>query len=127
PSEWEPACPDFAEHPERQAYLADLVAALDDADVDALIYPSWLSQPAPLDRANEEYRGDNSQRVAPATGTPAVSVPMGFAASGLPAGLQLLGRPFADGLLLRLAYSYERATAHRRPPAGFPALAEGGG
>ena len=127
PSEWEPACPDFAEHPERQAYLADLVAAMDDADVDALIYPSWLSQPAPLDRANEEYRGDNSQRVAPATGTPAVSVPMGFAASGLPAGLQLLGRPFDDGRLLRLAYSYERATAHRRPPAGFPALADGGG
>jgi Asp-tRNA(Asn)/Glu-tRNA(Gln) amidotransferase A subunit family amidase len=127
PSEWDPACPDFAEHPERQAYLADLVAAMDDAGVDALVYPSWLSQPAPIDRANEEYRGDNSQRVAPATGTPAVSVPMGFAASGLPAGLQLLGRPYDDALLLRLAYAYEQATAHRRPPAGFPALGADGG
>jgi Asp-tRNA(Asn)/Glu-tRNA(Gln) amidotransferase A subunit family amidase len=48
---------------------------------------------------------------------------MGFAASGLPAGLQLLGRPWDDGRLLAFAYAYEQATMHRRPPPEFPALA----
>ena len=41
-------------------------------------------------------------------------------AKGMPAGLQLLARPFAEGLLLRVAYAYEPATLHRRPPPLFP-------
>lgn len=122
PGDWEEACPDFADHPGRQAFLADLVDAMDAAEVDALIYPTWLAPPAHLDRAGEEYRGDNSQRVAPATGTPAVTVPMGETYGGLPAGLQILGRPWADARLLVFAYAYEQATGHRRPPPGFPPL-----
>jgi Asp-tRNA(Asn)/Glu-tRNA(Gln) amidotransferase A subunit family amidase len=95
---------------------------MDSAQVDALIYPSWTHPPAHLDRAGAEYRGDNSQRVAPATGLPALTVPMGFTYGSLPAGLQLLGRPYAEGTLFRLAYAYEQGTGHRRPPEGFPEL-----
>jgi len=123
PSLWEPACPDYLEHEGRQAYLNELVAAMDAAGVDALIYPSWLSPPAHIDKGREEYRGDNSQRVAPATGMPAITVPMGFSYEKLPAGLQILGRPYAEGLLFRFAYAFEQGTHHRRPPEGFPALA----
>lgn len=123
PAQGEDPCPDFADHPERQAFLAELVDAMDAATVDALIYPSWLAPPAPIDRAREEYRGDNSQRLAPATGTPAITVPMGFTYGELPAGLQILARPYDEGLLFRFAYAYEQATLHRRPPGGFPALA----
>lgn len=122
PSEWEMPCPDFADHPERQAFLAELVGAMDAAGVDALIYPSWSHPPAPLDRAVEEYRGDNSQVIAPATGTPAITVPMGYTYGGWPAGLQVLGRPYAEGLLFRLAFAYEQGTRHRRPPEGFSEL-----
>lgn len=122
PAQWEEPCPDFAEHPERQAFLAELIEAMDAAEVDALIYPSWLAPPAHLDRAGEEYRGDNSQRLAPPTGTPAITVPMGFTYGDLPAGLQLLARPYDEGLLFQLAYAYEQATLHRRAPAGYPTL-----
>ena len=122
PALWDPPCPDFFEHEGRQAYLADLVAAMDEAGVDAVVYPSWTSPPAHIDRAREEYRGDNSQRVAPATGMPAITVPMGFSYGHLPAGLQILGRPYAEGLLFKLAYAFEQGTQHRRPPDGFPAL-----
>lgn len=122
PADGDPPCPDFADHPERQAFLADLVAAMDVAGVDALIYPSWSHPPAPLDRAVEEYRGDNSQVIAPATGTPAITVPMGYTYGGLPAGLQILGRPYAEELLFRLAYAYEQGTSHRRAPEGFAEL-----
>jgi aspartyl-tRNA(Asn)/glutamyl-tRNA(Gln) amidotransferase subunit A len=51
------------------------------------------------------------------TGLPAISVPCGFTAAGLPLGLQLAGRPFQEATILRAAYAYEQATEHhlRRP------------
>ena len=122
PSEWDPPCPDYLQHEGRQAYRNALETAMDDAEVDAVIYPSWTSPPAHIDRAREEYRGDNSQRVAPATGLPAITVPMGFSYGNLPAGLQILGRAYSEGTLFRLAYAYEQGTHHRRPPDGFPSL-----
>ena len=122
PSEWEEPCPDYLENDGRQAFLADLVAAMDAAGVDALVYPSWRCVPAHIDRGREEYCGDNSQEVAPATGMPAITVPMGFTYGSLPAGLQILARPYDEGLLFRYAYAYEWATRHRRPPDGFGGL-----
>jgi Asp-tRNA(Asn)/Glu-tRNA(Gln) amidotransferase A subunit family amidase len=123
PPTWSPPCPEFADHPGRQAFLADVTGAMDAAGVDLLVYPSWTYPPATLDRADEDYRGDNSQRVAPATGMPAATVPMGFSRGGrLPAGLQLLARRWDDGLLLQVAYAYEQKTGHRRPPEGFAEL-----
>jgi len=49
-------------------------------------------------------------------GVPAVVVPGGFYASGLPFGLELSGRPWKDGDLLGWAFAYEQATKHRKPP-----------
>ncbi|MFI6786248.1 amidase [Nonomuraea sp. NPDC050383] len=49
---------------------------------------------------------------------PAASVPAGFTEDGLPVGVQIVGRPFADAQVLRVAAAFERATGHglRRPP-----------
>lgn len=51
------------------------------------------------------------------TGCPALSVPAGFTASGLPVGLQIVGRRWADLEVLQLAHGFECATRHgeRRP------------
>jgi aspartyl-tRNA(Asn)/glutamyl-tRNA(Gln) amidotransferase subunit A len=52
------------------------------------------------------------------TGAPALTVPCGSAASGLPVGLQIVGRPFDDATVLRVGHAYEQATDwHRRQPA----------
>ncbi len=53
------------------------------------------------------------------TGHPAVSVPCGFSRDGLPIGMQLVGRPFDEATILRIAHQYQRNTDwHRRiPPA----------
>jgi aspartyl-tRNA(Asn)/glutamyl-tRNA(Gln) amidotransferase subunit A len=47
-------------------------------------------------------------------GTPGISVPCGFTRGGLPIGLQLLGQPFDEARLLRVAYAYEQATPWRK-------------
>jgi aspartyl-tRNA(Asn)/glutamyl-tRNA(Gln) amidotransferase subunit A len=51
-------------------------------------------------------------------GLPAISVPCGFTASGLPIGLQISGAPFAESTVLAVAHAYEQATDWhaRRPP-----------
>jgi amidase len=53
------------------------------------------------------------------TGHPAISVPAGFTAEGLPVGLQIVGRARDDWGVLQLAHAFEGATNHwrRRPPA----------
>jgi aspartyl-tRNA(Asn)/glutamyl-tRNA(Gln) amidotransferase subunit A len=51
-------------------------------------------------------------------GLPALSVPAGFDGKGLPIGFQLVGRPFAEGALLRAADAFQRVTEwHKRKPA----------
>src|SRR6266436_2535262 len=52
------------------------------------------------------------------TGHPAASVPCGFTADGLPMGLQIVGRPFDEATVLRVADAYQRITDWhtRRPP-----------
>ena len=49
------------------------------------------------------------------TGHPALSMPCGFSKERLPIGLQLVGKPFEEGVILRLAHHYQQATDwHRR-------------
>ncbi len=54
------------------------------------------------------------------TGQPALVIPAGFASSGLPLSLQLVGRPFDEAMLYRVAAAYEAATGWtKRHPAGL--------
>ena len=100
----------------RIAFREAIEKVMDSLQLDALVYPSWTSKPARIDRFQEEYMGDNSQVVAPHTGQPAFTVPMGFTSGNLPAGLQFLGKMWSEPVLIRLTYAYEQGTKHRKPP-----------
>jgi amidase len=106
----------------REQLRAAVVKLMDDLDLDALIYPTWSNPPRLIGDLNTPA-GDNNQLFAPSTGFPAITVPMGFTRGGtLPTGLQFFGRAWSEATLLGLAYSYEQAAYHRRPPASTPPL-----
>ena len=103
----------------KQAQLrVALLQTMDDNRVVALVYPTLRRTAAKI---GEPQTGGNCQ-VSAATGLPAVTVPAGFADDGMPVGVELLGRPFSEPDLLKLAYAFEQATHHRRLPATTPAL-----
>jgi aspartyl-tRNA(Asn)/glutamyl-tRNA(Gln) amidotransferase subunit A len=67
------------------------------------------------------YLGDIFTIPAPLAGLPALSIPCGFDAAGLPVGLQLMGRHFSEGALLGAAHRYQQATDwHLRVPTETP-------
>lgn len=52
------------------------------------------------------------------TGSPVISIPCGFTLSGIPIGMQIVGKPFDEAMVLRVAHAYEQATEwHRRRPS----------
>ena len=66
------------------------------------------------------YLNDIYTTAANLVGLPAMSIPCGFGAGGLPVGLQLAGSYFAEARLLNVAHQYQRATDwHARMPPGF--------
>jgi aspartyl-tRNA(Asn)/glutamyl-tRNA(Gln) amidotransferase subunit A len=54
-------------------------------------------------------------------GTPALSVPIGFARDNTPMAMQLVAKPWAESMLFRIGHAYERAAGwYRRRPPAFP-------
>ncbi len=100
----------------RLAFRKAIENKMDALKLDALIYPTWNNKPAHIENFEEEYLGDNNQVIAPHTGQPAFTIPMGFTSEGLPTGLQFLGRMYSEPILIKLAYSYEQGTKHRKIP-----------
>jgi Asp-tRNA(Asn)/Glu-tRNA(Gln) amidotransferase A subunit family amidase len=89
---------------------------LAEGQLDALAYPTWNNPPRLIGDLRSPH-GDNSQHLSPPTGFPAVSVPMGYVASGqLPVGLQILGDAWSEPVLIEIAFAFEQTTQHRRPP-----------
>jgi aspartyl-tRNA(Asn)/glutamyl-tRNA(Gln) amidotransferase subunit A len=89
------------------------------ASVDAILAPT-VPIPAPLTRVKEVEIDSHVEPVRSAlirlnrpqniTGLPAITVPCGFTRTGLPIGIQIIGRAFDESTVLRLAHAYEGAT-----------------
>jgi len=107
---------------DRRKRLQQMVLkVLEDNKLDVLAYPTMRRKPA---RIVDPQSGSNCQLSA-ATGFPAISMPAGFTEDEVPAGVELLGRPFTDVQLVGMAYAYEQATRLRRAPFRTPALVGG--
>jgi len=124
PEEQDPPCVDVEGDPRRSALRDAVLAAMAAANVTAMVYPAWSTPPRRVGDYETPAPNINSARIAPHTGQPAIVVPMGVTSGNLPAGLEIVGRPFDEVELFQIAYAYEQATHHRQPPPLFPALAE---
>jgi len=107
----------------RRLIARDFAAAFEHCDL--ILGPTTPTTAFPIgakiDDPVQMYLNDIFTIPAPLAGLPALSVPCGFDAKGLPVGLQLMGPHFSEALLLGVADAYQRETDwHRRPPPEAP-------
>ena len=92
--------------------------AMDKHKLDALVAPT--SGPAGLiDLANGDYGVNGCSTLPAIAGYPHITVPAGYH-FGLPVGISFFGRAWSEPTLIRIAYAYEQATKHRKPPRFLP-------
>ena len=106
-------------HGPRRAVLAEYVATLDRMKLDGFVYPA-IQMPPPDETMPQDGRLSEGPHSATSwvnmIGIPAVVVPAGFYASGLPFGLEFSARPWTDGDLLGVARAWEQTGSWRKPP-----------
>jgi amidase len=121
---------DLDRDPEYRATLAGkaalreaVIALMDRYEVDALIFPHKLGGPLKIGPRGDPEREYKANQLSPLTGLPAMIVPMGFTPEGLPVGLEILGRPWSEPTLIKLASGYEAVAGPvRKVPTTTPAL-----
>ncbi len=87
---------------------------------DALVTPTSPTVPFKIGEKTDDplqmYLSDVCTIPVNIAGLPAISIPAGFA-DGLPIGMQIIGKPFSEETILKIAYAYEQATDwHKRKP-----------
>jgi len=80
--------------------------------------PAWVT-----DLVNGDHFSGASSTPPAVAGYPNINVPAGFS-HNLPIGISFFGRAYSEPTLIKLAYAYEQATKHRRPPTFIPTLGE---
>lgn len=107
---------------EKRALLQNrLMKIMADYNVDALVYPHQKQLVCEIGGSQNERNGV----LASVTGFPSICVPAGFskvtetAPLGVPIGMEIMGRPFSEPVLIEVAYGYEQLAKVRKPPVGI--------
>ena len=122
--------PNSADYKDRRMRMDEVKIEVSDLmarnRLDALVYPHQKCLVLPI---GATFQKDRNGIVAALAGFPAIEVPAGFstptadAPIGVPVGMELLGRAWAEPELIKLAFGFEQATHLRKPPVSTPALA----
>ena len=93
-----------------------VMSAMSQRQLTALAYPTLRRKAATI---GQPQGGSNCQLSA-TTDLPAMAIPAGFTEDGVPVGFELLGGPFNESTLLKIAYAYEQTMKPRRAPKSTP-------
>jgi Asp-tRNA(Asn)/Glu-tRNA(Gln) amidotransferase A subunit family amidase len=111
----------------KRAKLQDTyLKVMADNKLDAIVFPHQRRLVVPIGQTQAERQGIFTS----STGFPSIVIPAGFstptatAPIGVPIGIEFVGRPWSEGLLIKLTYSLEQATKFRRPPVSTARLAQ---
>jgi Asp-tRNA(Asn)/Glu-tRNA(Gln) amidotransferase A subunit family amidase len=109
----------------REDFARETVNVMARNRVDALIYPTSQVAAPTMDGRKDwtTLTFPTNTLIASQTWSPAMTVPAGFTADGLPVGLEFVAAPYDETTVFRLGYAFEQATAHRRAPAAVTANA----
>jgi aspartyl-tRNA(Asn)/glutamyl-tRNA(Gln) amidotransferase subunit A len=109
---------------QRRSFIAQLRGVMEKEEIDALMVPTTpIAAPRIGEESTRIAETDHPTRAlllrlnrpANLAGVPAISVPCGFAATGLPIGLQFIGAGGSEQLLLEIAQLYQRSTPSKTP------------
>lgn len=103
----------------REMVTAEFVAALNKVDV--IVTPTTAYPAHPIAGQSAESATHSLTRPISLTGLPSLAMPCGFAAGGLPVSLQITGRAWDEGTVLRVGHAYEQATDWSRNRAPITA------
>ncbi len=95
-----------------------VLSAMGEFDLDALVYPTLSSPPAPIG----QFQSGSNCQLSAWSGFPAITVPAGYTVDGHAVGLELISVPWSEPTLLKFAYAYEQGANHRMPTPLAPAL-----
>jgi aspartyl-tRNA(Asn)/glutamyl-tRNA(Gln) amidotransferase subunit A len=99
----------------REAMAEEFLARLD--GFDALLTPTTPLASVPLDQLDEAHAPSLLTRFVNLLGLCGLALPCGFTAGGMPLSLQIVGRPFAEAMVLRIGQGFQAAGDwHRRLP-----------
>ncbi|MCC5911910.1 MAG: amidase [Clostridiaceae bacterium] len=108
----------------REELRTTLMKLMADFELDAMVYPHQKQ----LVCLTGESQNERNGVLGSVSGFPSICVPAGFSTAtdtapiGVPIGMEILGRPFSEDVLIEIAYSFEQASQHRTLPPTTPAL-----
>ncbi len=116
--------PEYNEKLIRQAEMRTrIMNIMADRQLDALVYPHQQQLVCLVGEGQKQRNGV----LCSATGFPSIAVPAGFAPApdaplGVPVGLEIIGRPFSEPVLIEIAYAFEQLSKYRKPPISTPPI-----
>jgi amidase len=115
----------IAAYRQQDAIRELLVRLMDTWHLDALILPFRTYEVDAVGLSSAHTQTPEARNnLSSYTGLPTIVVPGGFfPADGMPFGVQFLGRPFTEPVLIRVASGFEAVTGHRKAPSSTPPLA----
>ncbi len=110
----------------REDFRRAILNVMASQGLDALVYPNSQVLP-PTRKELDDWKWTvltfpTNALIAAQADLPSISLPAGFAEGNVPVGFELVGKPYGEADLLKLAYAYEGAASPRKPPESAPPL-----